>query len=227
MLGKKFILSFILFQIVVGFSSLFAQSLNVYPKVPGLAESEFYGFRVKQVVSNTWLTPFAWITRCVESNTVNDESKYYSKYLGGWSNTYINFKMTKNTQIEIEISKVNGKAIISATAHPRHKVVSCNVVGGKAYVVINDPALLAVDIDGQMDDQNTERLLPEGWRGSSLYSGPPIYTVTIFANPIIKDKPSVSDPDVYVVNPGDPVNPNFSQSTLYFKPGVHDVGKNF
>jgi len=229
MMGKKFVLSVFLFLMLFGCSPLSAQSLNVYPTVPGLSASEFYSFRVRLVGSSTWQTSFAFITRCIVSNPVNDATKYYCKYLGGWSNTYINFEMAKSTQVEIEISKVNGNAITKAAAHPQHKVISCNVVDGKAYVVIDNPALFAVDIDGQMDDQNTGRLLPEGWGipSPSLYSGPPIHTVTIFANPIISDKPSISDPNVYVVNPGDSVNANFTQSTLYFKPGVHDVGKNF
>ena len=52
---------------------------------------------------------------------------------------------------------------------------------GKAVVVIDKPGLFTVDINGQMDDQDTGKL-PNN-RG--YYDGPPIHTLTIFANTFI------------------------------------------
>ena len=60
------------------------------------------------------------------------------------------------------------------------------------------------------------------------YEGPPIHTVTVFANPFLEDKPNLDDPEVHVVFPGDEAPSEGSQwHTLYFSPGVHDIGASF
>ena len=73
-----------------------------------------------------------------------------------------------------------------------------------------------------MDDQDTGRT-PEG----PLYEGPPIHTLTIFANPFMEDKPSVDDERVQTVAPGDEAPSEGDWDTLYFLPGTHDIGRNF
>ena len=203
------------------------EGVHVYSPVPGLEPSEFYSFRVRAVGSETWLSPHAFITRCVPSTPENDASHYYSQWIGDWSNTYINFEMNPSTPVEIEISKVGGAPIISAAAHPRRAVISTEVADGKAYVVVEDPSLFTIDIDGQMDKQDTGRVKPTGWGPDAFYDGPPIHTLTIFANPVIEDKPDITDPDVFLVEPGTEPPETGTWSTLYFKPGVHDVGKGF
>jgi len=195
-------------------------NLSVYPPVPGLAPSEFYSFRVREVNSSQWLSPFACITRCVDKATA--EATHYFEHLADWSNTYCNFEMANNVPVEVEITRLNPStgtpvAIQKAVAHPRRKVRSWRVENGKAYVIIDKPVLFAVDIDGQMDEQNTGK----------GYSGPPIHTVTVFANPFITDKPNPAGSGVYAVNPGEIPPDTGTWSTLYFKPGVHDIGKSF
>ncbi len=209
-----------LFFLLLNSGILGAQSLNVYGPVPGHAPSEFYSFRVRVVGESTWQTPFAFITRCKD---IGGTTRYY-EHLANWSNTYINFEMDGSSPIEIEISKVGGAAIKSAVAHPAHKVASCNIVDGKAYVIINDPALFTVDIDGQMDNQDTGL---QSINPTTRYSGPAIHTLTVFANPSIENKPSPTGPDVYAVDPGTTPPQTGTWSTLYFKPGVHDLGKDF
>lgn len=49
----------------------------------------------------------------------------------------------------------------------------CSVKDGKAFVRRDKPCLVAVDIDGQMDGQDT----------GMGYKGPPLHTISIFANP--------------------------------------------
>ena len=50
-------------------------------------------------------------------------------------------------------------------------------------VTVDRPGLFTIDINGQMDDQDT-RKLPDSV-GGGQYDGPPIHTLTIFANPFI------------------------------------------
>ena len=97
---------------------------------------------------------------------------------------------------------------------------------GKAYLIISKPCLFAIDINGQMDDQDTGRL-PDDGNHSGYYTGPPIHTLTIFANAFLDDKPSLDDAGVHYVQPGKDVPSEGLWNTLYFLPGVHDVGPSF
>ncbi|MFT5105953.1 MAG: hypothetical protein ACI9UA_001576 [Pseudoalteromonas tetraodonis] len=81
--------------------------------------------------------------------------------------------------------------------------------------------LIAVDIDGQMDDQDT------GKNPRGNYSGPPIHTVTVFANPPIKGRPEPGAAGVHVVKPGEKAPSDGEWKTLRFAPGVHDIGVGF
>ena len=97
---------------------------------------------------------------------------------------------------------------------------------GKAYLIISKTGLFTIDINGQMDDQDTGRL-PDDGHHSGYYEGPPIHTLTIFANSFLDNKPSLDDPGVYLVTPGEEATSEGSWHTLYFLPGVHDVGASF
>ena len=74
-----------------------------------------------------------------------------------------------------------------------------------------------------MDDQDTG-MLP-GTR--EYYSGPPIHTLTIFANPVLANKPGLEEAGVEVVRPGEQPPAEGDWHTLYFLPGVHDIGPSF
>ena len=82
--------------------------------------------------------------------------------------------------------------------------------------------LFTVDINGQMEDQDTGRDPNTG----DIYEGPPIHTVTIFANPFIS-KPFLEDPGVLQVSPGQEAPTEGPWHTLYFLPGLHDIGTAF
>jgi hypothetical protein len=186
--------------------------LKVYGDVPGLEPSDQYSLRVR-TVGGEWQRAFAFITRCKKA--VPGKNKYFS-HLSGWSNTYINFEMSGT--VEVEISRAGGRPIRKAAAHPRRKARACVVRNGKAYVTIDKPCLIAVDIDGQMDDQDTGRTR------NGLYKGAAIRTVTLFANPCIKDRPGIGDRGVRAVRPGEKAPSEGDWKTLYFLPGVHDIG---
>ena len=222
---KTFIL--VIFIPILGLC-LDQRDLYIYPPVPGLVPSEHYSFKIRKQGSDEWIKPFAFVTTCKSGGTTNGvtANAYYWR-LDKWSNTYINFEIEKNTPIEIEISRVNGQPIKSALARPSHLIDSYKVINGKAYITLDKPALFTVDIDGQMEQQDTGRINMKGWGDASFYKGPPIHTLTIFANPIIKDKPTKKDPRVFCVKPGQTPPSEGDWDTLYFLPGVHDVGQCF
>lgn len=192
--------------------------LSVYPAVPGLSESPHFRFRVREI-GGAWQSSFAWFTKCIDDAPVVPYG-YYNASIGGWSHSYCNFEMANNVPIEVEISRLDPMTgapvdIEKAVPHPRRKVMSWRVENGKAYVLLERPTLFAVDIDGQLDENPTP--------SSEFINENAIHAVSIFANPFILDKPDLADPNVLAVDPG-VIPPNDGPwTTLYFKPGVHQL----
>jgi hypothetical protein len=192
-------------------------ALIVYPPVPGLAPSEHYLVRLRVAQGRgLWISAFVFQTTC---KSVPAGSDAYFPELAGWTHSYVNFEMT--APVEAEISRVDGQPIHTAAAHPARDARSCAVVNGKAYVILNEPHPVTVDIDGQMDDQDT------GKTPTGKYTGPPIHTISLFANPVIPGKPKLGDPGVLAVKPGEMPPSDGPWTTLYFLPGVHDIGPAF
>lgn len=183
--------------------------LVVYPSAPGLAPSAHYEVRIRTLDDGAkWQAAFAWQTEC------KDEEGYFES-LSGWTHTYVNFEISG--PVEIEISRVNGQPIRSAAVHPKRKASTCAIKDGKTFVILDKPCLIAVDIDGQMDGQDTGK----------GYKGPPLHTISLFANPPLAGKPSPDGPGVRTVKPGEKAPADGDWKTLYFLPGVHDIGAEF
>jgi uncharacterized repeat protein (TIGR02543 family) len=222
-------------------------SVYVYPSVPGLAPSPYYTYSVQRVsaldnaqkhLATNWLSPFAWFTDCPEPGSDRSlaNTAYFDEYVGGWSHTYCNFELDRNTPIVVKITRntvsgVPSGPIFMANVHPAHKVISCEIIDGDVYVTMKEPALVTVDIDGQMDNRDAPRAVRDVWNGStapykSKQKGS--HAVSIFANPVIPDKPAeLNDPTVRYIEPGDPLPLPDDQAwtTLYFKPGIHNLSQ--
>ena len=186
--------------------------LTVYPPVPGLAPSEHFRVRVRAGGAGDWQEAFAWQTAC---KIIEKKTDAYFDTLAGWTHAYVNFETT--AAVEIEITRADGRPIRTAAVHPRRKASACSVEDGRARVVLDKPCLVAVDIDGQMDGQDTGK----------GYQGPPIHTISIFANPPLAGKPKPGEPGVLTVKPGERPPSDGPWTTLCFLPGVHDVGLAF
>jgi hypothetical protein len=190
-----------------------ASGLLVYPAVPGLAASAHYKVRIRSAADGSeWQNAFAWETAC---KTVEKKTDAYFDTLAGWTHAYVNFEAAG--AVEVEITRADGQPIRTASVHPQRKASACSVKGGRAIVRLDKPCLVAVDIDGQMDSQDTGK----------GYKGPPIHTISLFANAPLDGKPRPTDPGVLAVKPGDIPPPDGPWTTLYFLPGVHDIGLAF
>ena len=149
--------------------------------------------------------------------------------------------MGSESRVEVEVTKLWADGdIVSAVVHPAAAAEGCEVefvllksnlcscpstaqvMGGKAYCVIHKQGLFTIDINGQMDEQDTGKL-PDG----SNYEGPPIHTLTVFANPFIEDEPDIFGEGVLAIEPGEEVPTEGNWETLYFLPGLHHVGLDF
>lgn len=187
-----------------------AEGLHVYPAVPGLAASAHYQVRLRSAGGGAeWQSAFAFETAC---KTIEKKTDAYFDTLAGWTHAYVNFEM--DAVVEVEITRTDGQPIRSAAVHPQRKASACLVKDGKAFVTLDKPCLVAVEIDGQMDGQDTGK----------GYKGPPIHTISLFANPVLSGKPTPGDLAVMTVKPGEKPPPDGAWTTLYFLPGVHDIG---
>ncbi|ADG69525.1 hypothetical protein Plim_3713 [Planctopirus limnophila DSM 3776] len=188
-------------------------SLIVESAVPGLAPSSHYVVRVRPAgTDRPWQEAFVWETVCKQ---VERKADAYFDTLAGWSHSYVNFETS--IAVEVEISRVDGQPIRTAAVHPQRKASACVIVDGKAIVTLEKPCLVAVDINGQMDEQDTGK----------GYKGPPIHTISIFANPPLLNKPHADEAGVYCVQPGQQPPTGGDWKTLYFLPGVHDIGPGY
>ncbi len=205
-------------------------TLTVYKDVPNVQASDKYIIQVRSALTNgEWVNVFAHSTKNLFSILGNDGDTntrlnyHYVKDTDGWSHTYGNIEMSRNTAVEVEISLkpgvlINKTAIVKAAAYPAHRVMKQpTIVNGKIYFTIYNPGQITIDINGQMDDYHLV----------SKPLGGPVHAITFFANPVI-EKPSLTDPNVLVVEPGVKPSSNLgSKTTMYFKPGFHDLGINF
>ncbi len=229
---KKILLIVIISIVSVSLSNIqavdtspqFVQStdtLVVYTDVPGLAPSEFYSIKVRSAATNNeWIECYANITRSLYPTSGSNEN--YWAELKNWSHTYSNIEMSKGSLVEVQIAakngfKIKGSDFTTANAHPVHKASKPTVVNNIVYFTIDNPSLITIDINGQMDETNT----------ANGYAGPAVHTVSLFANPIVK-KPALNDPNIVYAEPGVKPSTNLGvNTTLYFKPGVHIIGRDF
>ena len=185
--------------------------VNVYEPVPGLQSSVQYAVRVCAATNTSlWNSVFTFQSR------VQPPWAPYAYYdnLKNWSHSYVNFEMT--VPVTVEIARVNGRPISTAKVRPANKAKNVYVSGGKAYLTLNQSCNVAVEIDGQMENQNTGE-----------WAGPPIHTISIHGNPVLANKPATNGPGVLLVTPGTKPPQTGSWTNLYFLPGVHDVGVDF
>jgi hypothetical protein len=190
-----------------------AQQLITYSNVPGRTPSAHYQCRVRLKNTNTWENAFVLQTTAQQSVTgPNDYHNGYVALTNGWTASWIAFEFAANTEVEVEISKVNGKPIKKAMVRPVGDAQPALIRNGKAYVTFTKHANVNVDIDGQMEDKFT----------GQGYSGPPIHTITLFGNPFYP-KPTSTGSRVKYLNPNEAIPTDDSWDTLCFMPGVHRV----
>ncbi len=228
-----------------------SNSLVVYSSIPGLADnaafvprvdatdlqdirvvSDKYTIRVRSVATNyQWVDVFTHYTynrgaeiALLPLTTTGalhpTNTQHYPNFTKSWSHTYGNIEMSQNHPVEVEIAPKSGFQIenqnfYKAAVHPSHKASPPTVVNGKVYFTISNPAQVTIDINGQMDDHN-ELINP---------IGQPTHAISLFASPLLVKPPLANARTFYVSNGLMPTAiQRDSYDTLYFMPGVHDIG---
>jgi hypothetical protein len=212
---RTLLLSTLLLAPLSGVSA--ADGLTVYPPVKDPngsthCESRQYKVRVREDrPGSPWKDAYAMRT-ISKTAQPGQSNKAYFQHLAGWTHTYVNFETT--TDVIVEITDAVGYKIESAVVHPQEKGSATVDKLGRAYVNLKKDSLVAVDIDGQMDKQDT----------GMGYKGDAIHTISIFANPPLVGKPDPNGPGVRFVKAGEKPPTDGDWTTLYFGPGVHRIG---
>jgi hypothetical protein len=189
-----------------------AGKLVVYSKIPGRAASEHYRCRVSLQGDTKTTEAFVLQTKAQPADGKNG----YFRNTNDWTASFINVEF-EGGPLVVEISRVSGKPITKAKVRPEGKTKPAVIRNAKVYVTIEKPMHLSVDIDGQMEDHYT----------GMGYKGGPVHNMLIFANPVITDRPDPQGTDVHLVQPGTKAPTDGKWKTLYFAPGVHDIGTKF
>ena len=194
-----------------------AQELKTFPVIPGRIPSDQYVCRVRVVGAGVWKDAFVLQTISKPEVTVNGvNTSGYKDNLLNWTASWMAFEFS-GTPVEVEISKVGGAAISKAMVRPVLSASAARIINGKAYVTFDKPANVNVDIDGQMEDRYT----------GMGYSGPPVHTISLFANPVFPE-PDTNGARVLKLNPGEVIPADRSTwDTVYFMPGIHHIGTPF
>ncbi len=194
---------------------VYCQELRTFSSIPGRIPSTKYSCRVREICGNEWQEAFVIQTTSLVSqeDTNGNNLNGYVGHLNDWSASWLAFEFGQ-TGVEVEISKVGGTDITKAMVRPVGDASSAEIINGKAYIKFSKPGNVNVDIDGQMEDQYT----------GMGYSGPPIHTISIFANPLFKI-PDLTNPRVLHIQPSESIPTDVSLwDTIYFAPGIHHIG---
>jgi len=186
-----------------------ALKLITFTDIPGRDSSEHYVCRVRQIGVSEWQDAF--VLQTVSKAPLEENG--YTEILEGWTASWIAFEFS-GSPVEVEIAKTDGTPIKKAMVRPVGHSSEATIIDGKVYVTFDEPANVNVDIDGQMENQYT----------GMGYNGPPVNTISIFANPIFHI-PDTTNNNVIALNPGEAIPEDRSGwDTIFFKPGVHNIG---
>tara|TARA_B110001452_G_scaffold266943_1_gene275151 strand:+ start:118 stop:2112 length:1995 start_codon:yes stop_codon:yes gene_type:complete len=195
-------------------------SLLVFSDVTGLEPSPKFACRVRESGTAAWSDAFVFSSVSYTRDTLDSGyNNGYFEYLVNWTANWVSFEVAESASVEIEVEKLHDDGTISlAIPRPAHRAAT-SIAGGKAYVTLTGPQQVNIDIDGALEQHNAGI--------ASLYAENrgEVHTISIFANPMLLDRPDPTDADVRTVAPGDPVPGvgEFNESTLYFLPGVHNL----
>ena len=211
-------------------------------------------FALKTYNKNVNANPALKEELCMNDQNPTASWENYLNFTGLWSHTYGNIEIDGNTPVEVKITKLNGSETTTPTAvqisyaapHPSEKVTGFNTTfaNGFAIFTIDKPCQITVDFGIPYVSSNTTSVdIHKGAmdgrnRGQDPWANDvsnPVHAVTLFANPIMTGKPAgINGSDVFYVTSGtvpsiidNSAFGNGSKKTMYFLPGVHNLGINF
>jgi Bacterial Ig-like domain (group 2)/Divergent InlB B-repeat domain/Secretion system C-terminal sorting domain len=194
-----------------------------------LAASPYYTIEVKsEATGDDWVNVFLHCTKNKADQSPDGKGKAatnyaYHNHTKSWTHSYGNIEMANKQPVEVRVTlkqAIKGNTIaIKSAVHPFQKVFNSRIENGQVLFTIYNPAQIVIDINGQMDDVN---------KAVNGNAGDIVHAVSLFANPIMDDKPAPSGgAGVVYVQPGQTPPAIGNNTTMYFNPGVHFIDVNF
>ena len=82
--------------------------------------------------SQTWLDTFSLLTECTAEKFCNTTGVF--RHLANWSNSYLNFQMGEEVEVEVRITKLSGDPVRKAVVRPEAAAARCEVREGEVYL---------------------------------------------------------------------------------------------
>lgn len=203
--------------------------------------SDQYSVRMKISGTTVWYPVFTNITRPMVDDkpaanqkvTGSSWGNYYT-HVHGWSHSFSTVELGTGTSIDVEVTLLNdneitnGNTIILPASKTKYKNLQVDKVQGVITFTIAKTGQYYLDINSQMTDTKT----------GSGYSDKDMQCLSIFVNPIIANKPILDagvapntlKKGVFYIDPSkkhDGLSLPSGTKTVYFRPGIHTVGRNF
>ena len=201
-------------------SAAAVSSFKAPSSVPGRPVSLRFSASMKAAGTDSTWQPLAVLETTAKNSSGPGGCGYFS-HLNNWTASWASFELgADGKEVEVLVQRASSpitKAVVrpdSASA----RVVSIDSTGVR--IAVSASARFHLAVDGGLDETNTG---PD-------YTGPPMHTMAIFAEPHDPSPPSKGQPGVVWIEPGDAI-PDASAlpantSVLAFAPGVHRVTPN-
>jgi len=190
-----------------------SKGICTYPAIPGIAPSSRFSARVHD--GQAWRPLFTMETVGPAKTKTGIHSLGIYESVTGLSSSWCTFEM--DVPVTVEITKLSPGDIDTCVIRPLSRHLTPVISADKRSVSFQIqprfaektttgskqvPVNVAIEINGQTDEM-----------------------MTVFASPHMADKPQPGDRGVFQVQPGSMPPVEGDWHTLYFMPGVHDLGK--
>ena len=185
-------------------SAYATSSVTTYAQPTGVTSSDDFSCRIYD--GSTWHSSFTYKT---ESDIAGRDDFHWSRLVEEYedrsdcSNSFTSFEFSGGP-VTVEITATNETSISSYRISPASLGIEPTISGNTLTFVLVEPTQLVVEVNGSTTD-----------------------VMSVFANAPLDDEPSPTGTGVLAIDPGDPVPETGPWTTLYFMPGVHDIGKGF
>ncbi|RMD84805.1 MAG: hypothetical protein D6820_00625 [Lentisphaerae bacterium] len=189
------------------------KGVNVYKPIPGIKPSTRFSARVFD--GEKWYDLFTMET----VGPKKEDSGVYSlgiyTSVTGHSASWCTFEM--DIPVKVQVTKLSAGAINSCVIRPLSL--------GIKPVISKDRKSVTFDIKPRFAEKVTTKSKQIPVNVAVEINGQSDEMMTVFASPHLEGKPHPDDPGVFKVIPGKRPPETGDWTTLYFMPGIHDLGK--
>ncbi len=187
--------------------------VRVYPAIPGIAASTRFSARVHD--GRDWHPLFTMETVGPQQTQAGIHARGIYETVTGHSASWCTFEM--DVPVTVEITRLGPGDIDACVIRPRAR--------GLVPLISEDKRSVRFVIEPRFAEQTTTGNPQVPVNVAIEINGQTQEMMTVFASPHLSDKPAPGAPGVLPVEPGSVPPVEGDWHTLYFLPGVHDLGQ--